>query len=351
MKTAFLLLFCVTLTHAYHFSSFGSLGLKRLHSHSSHPPSHPPSTSALSAERTFAFSKYHGLGNDFVLVNDLDKDAPSLTSEESAKICDRNFGVGGDGLIFAHKSKKEGYDFKMTIYNSDGTEPEMCGNGIRALAQFVVDETGLSDKLPVTFNIDTLAGPILPQVNEDRSIRVDMGYPIFTAAEIPTTLAANYEDGGVVEQTVDVGGGKTVKVSCVSMGNPHCVVFNEDKLIEDEEFNVVGAALESHDVFPANTNVEFVYVDSPSHLTMKVFERGAGPTLACGTGACALVVSAVRAGKIPSAKDGITVTLPGGDLVIHWAGEGEKVYMTGPAVMAFKGDCVVDLVKRGAKTN
>ena len=114
--------------------------------------------------------------------------------------------MGGDGLIFAHKSTKDDYDFKMTIYNSDGTEPEMCGNGIRALAQFIVDEEEYEAKLPLTFKIDTLAGPILPKVNEDRSIRVDMGFPIFKAEEIPTTMAANYADGGVVEQAMDVQG-------------------------------------------------------------------------------------------------------------------------------------------------
>ena len=286
--------------------------------------------------KKFKFSKYHGLGNDFVLVNDLSKDGPSLTSEDARLICDRNFGVGGDGLIFAHKSAKEGYDFKMTIYNSDGTEPEMCGNGIRALAQFIVDEEGYEDKLPLTFNIDTLAGPILPQINSDRSIRVDMGYPIFAAAEIPTTLEANFADGGVVEQSVSVSG-TDLKVSCVSMGNPHAVVFDDDL---PSAMDAYGAALESHEVFPANTNVEFVRVDSPTHVTMKVYERGAGPTLACGTGACALVVAAVRAGKIPTAAEGVTVTLPGGDLVIEWKGEGEKVFMTGPAVKSFEGEGV-----------
>jgi diaminopimelate epimerase len=300
----------------------------------------PPSLSAKKVE----FSKYHGLGNDFILINNLESGTPPLTPEESSKLCDRNFGIGADGVIFASKSEKDGYDLKMTIYNSDGTEPEMCGNGIRTLAQFLVDESakeGNMPTLPFTYNIETLAGPILPKVEASREIEVDMGYPIFTAAEIPTTLDANFEDGGVVDQDIDVKG-KTFQCSLVSMGNPHCVVFTSGpEIVSDAELMDWGSVLESHPAFPANTNVEFVAVQSDTHVVMKVYERGAGPTLACGTGACALVIAAVRSGRIPHARDGVRVTLPGGDLVIQWGGEGEKVYMTGPAVLSFKGDVEV----------
>jgi diaminopimelate epimerase len=163
-----------------------------------------------------------------------------------------------------------------------------------------------------------------------------MGYPIFEGAKIPTTLAPNFADGGVVEQAVTVNG-RTYQASCVSMGNPHVIVFFDTMQALNEAFEKDAAALEHHEAFPANANIEFVHVTSPTHLTMRVFERGAGPTFACGTGACALTIAAVRAGRIPSAAKDVTVTLPGGDLQIRWAGPGEKVYMTGPAQKVFEG--------------
>jgi len=300
-----------------------------------------PSELRASSSDLVKFTKYEGLGNDFILIDDRDKTEPSLTPEQSVKLCDRHFGVGGDGVIFALSPPSADFDFRMRIYNSDGSEPEMCGNGIRCMAQFLKD-LGENQK---SYNIDTLAGLIVPVMNdEEKTITVDMGSPIFKAAKVPTTLEPNGEDDSVIEQTYEYNG-KTWKISMVSMGNPHAIIFVDD-LEKDIDFTVDGPALESAPVFPARTNVEFVQVMSPTHLKMKVWERGAGPTLACGTGACALAVAAVRAGKVPrpNTKDGgepIRVTLPGGDLFIDWREEDNKVYMTGPATFAFEGKAKV----------
>ena len=189
-----------------------------------------------------------------------------------------------------------------------------------------------------TYTVDTLAGPIIPEMNEDGTITVDMGEPILKASEVPTTLEPNAEFDSAVEQTLECNG-KTWKVSAVSMGNPHAIIFVDD-LEKDIDFTVDGPALEGHSSFPARTNVEFVQVMAPDHLKMKVWERGAGPTLACGTGACALTVAAIRAGKIP--RGGKTrVTLPGGDLFIEWRESDNKVYMSGPATFVFEGSATV----------
>jgi diaminopimelate epimerase len=285
--------------------------------------------SAVSGDRV-AFAKYEGLGNDFILVDDRDRTEPSLTPKQSQRLCDRHFGVGGDGVIFALAPPSDEYDFSMRIYNSDGSEPEMCGNGIRCFAQFLKD-LGANQKV---YRVDTLAGPIIPEMNEDGSVTVDMGTPELVASKVPTTLEPNFEGDSVVEQKL-VCNGKEWKVSCVSMGNPHAIIFVDD-LEKDIDFEVDGPALESStDIFPAKVNVEFVQVMAKDHLKMKVWERGAGPTLACGTGACALTVAAIRAGKIPRTKT--RVTLPGGDLFIEWKEEDNKVYMTGPATFAFEG--------------
>jgi diaminopimelate epimerase len=242
--------------------------------------------------------------------------------------------VGGDGVIFALQPSSDGgeYDFAMRIYNSDGSEPEMCGNGIRCFAQFLKD-LGADAK---SYRVETLAGPIIPVMNDDRTITVDMGEPILEASRVPTTLTPNFDGNSVVEQSLECNG-KTWKVNAVSMGNPHCVIFVDD-LDNDIDFKSDGPALEAFtEAFPAKTNVEFVQVMSESHLKMKVWERGAGPTLACGTGACGLTVAAIRAGKIPAGNK-VRVSLPGGDLFIEWNKDTDnKVFMTGPATFSFQG--------------
>lgn len=291
-------------------------------------------TATTEGEKTVDFAKYHGLGNDFILVDNRERSDPSLSPQESAQLCDRNFGIGGDGVIFALEPPSDDYDFSMRIYNSDGSEPEMCGNGIRCFAQFLKD---LGEDAS-SYRVNTLAGPIIPVMNDDGTITVDMGEPELEGPKVPTTLEPNFEGNSVVEQSLECNG-KEWKVNAVSMGNPHAIIFLDD--LEDAsvlDFDKDGPALESCDVFPARTNVEFVQVMAPNHLKMKVWERGAGPTLACGTGACALTVAAIRAGKIPrSGKEGTRVSLPGGDLFIEWRESDNKVYMSGPAQFAFQG--------------
>lgn len=288
------------------------------------------------APQQIKIAKYEGLGNDFILVDARNSIDPPLTAEQSEKLCNRNFSVGGDGVIFAlapPEGQESEYDFSMRIYNSDGSEPEMCGNGIRCLAAFLRD---LGEDA-TTYRINTLAGPIIPKMNADGGITVDMGPPILAAADVPTTLASNAELDSVVEQTIEANG-KTFTCSAVSFGNPHCIIFVDD-LETSIDFETDGPALEAHPSFPAKTNVEFVQVMSDTHLKMKVWERGAGPTLACGTGTCALVVAAIRAGKVPRPAEGeaVRVTLPGGDLFIEWRESDNKAYMTGPADFSFDG--------------
>lgn len=296
--------------------------------------------SAIASEKV-AFSKYEGLGNDFILVDDRDKSEPSLTPEQSAKLCHRNFGVGGDGVIFALAPPADSdFDFSMRIYNSDGSEPEMCGNGIRCLAQFLKD---LGEETE-SYRINTLAGPIIPVMNSDDTITVDMGEPELVGSKVPCTLPSNFDNDSIVEQTLTDKNGKEWKVSAVSMGNPHAIIFVDDlDDVNELNFEVDGPVLEADPAFPAKTNVEFVQVMSPSHLKMKVWERGAGPTLACGTGACALTVAAIRAGKIPrSGEEGTRVSLPGGDLFIEWRESDNKIYMKGPATFSFNGNALLD---------
>ena len=279
-----------------------------------------------------AFSKFQGRGNDFVLVDCRDMSEPPITPEQAAKMCDRNFGVGGDGVIFVLPSDDPEANCRMRIYNSDGSESEMCGNGIRCMAQYfaALEPEFAQGKM----TISTLAGLIRPELISSMAggVKVDMGPPFLQQAEIPTTLAAD-ADGKVIRSTLEAGG-QEWKVTCVSMGNPHAIVFVDDVAALD--LASVGPPFETNGVFPAKTNTEFVQVLSPTHLKMKVWERGAGPTLACGTGACALTVAAVLEGL---ADRDCKVSLPGGDLQIEWQeGEGNgKIFMTGPALPVFSG--------------
>jgi diaminopimelate epimerase len=275
-----------------------------------------------------SFSKYHGLGNDFVLIDCRESGVPAMSPAQAEKMCDRNFGVGGDGVIFVLPPDVEGADYRMRIYNSDGSEPEMCGNGIRCMARFIADLNGADSA--GTCKISTLAGMIVPQMTPEGTVRVDMGEPFLKAEDVPTTLPSD-EQGRVIEAPLNVAG-EDWKVTCVGMGNPHAIVFVDD--LEALDLGAVGPPFETDPVFPAKTNTEFVQVLSPSHLKMVVWERGAGPTLACGTGACALTVAAVLAGK---AERACTVTLPGGDLFIEWDETDNHIYMTGPAEKVFSG--------------
>ena len=276
---------------------------------------------------TIAFSKYQGLGNDFILIDNRHSDLPIIEPEEAIIWCDRHFGIGADGVIFVLPSQN-GADHTMRIFNSDGSEPEMCGNGIRCMAKFIAELEGKTD-LDVTYQIHTLAGIITPQVLIEGNVQVDMGEPRLLATEIPTSLST--ADDKVIDRSIEVDG-KSWTVTCVSMGNPHCITFVEDASAISLE--TIGPKFEHHPAFPQRTNTEFVQVIRPDYLRMRVWERGAGITLACGTGACATVVAGVLTGK---SDRRCTVELPGGCLQIEWSLEDNRVYMTGPAELVFKG--------------
>ncbi|MEG4836898.1 diaminopimelate epimerase [Microcoleus sp. B9-D4] len=276
------------------------------------------------------FAKYHGLGNDFILIDNRHSSEPVITPEQAVDLCDRHFGIGADGVIFALPGQND-TDYTMRIFNSDGSEPEMCGNGIRCLAKFIADLEGSEAK--TQYRIHTLAGVITPELRSDGQVKVDMGVPRLLAAEIPTTLAA--ADAKVIDVPIEVAD-KSWSVTCVSMGNPHCITFVED--VSAVALETVGPQFEHNKAFPQRTNTEFIQVVRSDYVKMRVWERGAGVTLACGTGACAAVVAGVLVGKCDRAT---AVELPGGVLEIEWAEVSGRIYMTGPAQRVFTG-CMSD---------
>lgn len=274
----------------------------------------------------FNFSKWHGLGNDFVIVNGLMNqfnEYPQMAIE----VCDRHMGIGADGLVFLLPS--EIADFQMRIFNSDGSEAEMCGNATRCMARYVY-EYGLTDKKKIT--LETKAGIIKPElifVNDVLStIKVDMGEPRLKPSEIPMTFT---ETDQVVNASLVVDGVE-YHITCVSMGNPHCIVFVDQ--IDEVDLSVIGPKIETHPAFPRKTNVEFVQVINKEKVRMRVWERGAGITMACGTGACATLVSGALNGKIERKA---VIELDGGELLIEW-GSDNHVYMSGPATEVFRGE-------------
>jgi diaminopimelate epimerase len=278
-----------------------------------------------------AFTKYHGLGNDFVLVDNRHQKDPGLTPEQAVKWCDRNFGIGADGVIFVLPGQ-QGTDYTMRIFNSDGSEPEMCGNGIRCLAKFIADlETadGPPAAPPKAYTIHTLGGTITPTLQPDGQVTVDMGEPRLLAGDIPTTLVA--ADQRVISQSLTVAEQDWI-VTAVSMGNPHCITFVDDATAID--LAQLGPQFEHHPAFPERINTEFIEVMGRDYLKMRVWERGAGATLACGTGACAALVAAALTERSDRAA---TVELPGGPLRIEWSAIDNRVYMTGPAERVFTG--------------
>jgi diaminopimelate epimerase len=273
------------------------------------------------------FTKYQGLGNDFVLIDNRAQQDPLLSLEQARQVCDRNFGVGGDGVIFLLPSTSQPH--AMRIFNNDGSEAQMCGNGIRCLAKFMRELN-----IPTEdggYSIETKAGLIVPRF-EGEQVTVDMGPPRLSAEEIPTTLVPKGEK--VLNLPLPEPWSR-FNVTTVSMGNPHAVIFVED--LNAVELANWGPAIESHPAFPERINVHFVQVLNPTHLKVKVWERGAGPTLACGTGACAILVAAVLNQK---AEKRATVELPGGPLAIDWH-DNNHVFMTGPAQKVFVGELSV----------
>ena len=276
------------------------------------------------------FSKYQGLGNDFLMLDGRGASSTDasygLTPERIQRLCDRRFGVGADGVILA-LPPRQGGELRMRIFNADGTEPEMCGNGMRCLARFLADSDG--DVPGRQWQIETLAGRIVPELLQDGSIRVDMGAPFLDPESIPTTLACG--ENGLAQGNLEVAG-SSFAVGAAGMGNPHVVIPVDD--VQAVDLERYGAAFEVHPAFPARTNVHFVQVISPTHLVMRVWERGAGPTLACGTGACATLVVAHLLGL---AERCARLDLPGGPLEIDWDQASGHVFMAGPAVAVFDG--------------
>ncbi|WP_448525014.1 diaminopimelate epimerase [Parathermosynechococcus lividus] len=283
---------------------------------------------------SLSFQKYQGLGNDFLLLDNRQQPTLRLSPQEARHWCDRHFGVGADGVIFLLAGTGD-CDYQMRMYNADGSVAEMCGNGIRCLAKFIFELEGRTCGETVSYRIDTLAGVMVPHIQADGQVTVDMGTPQLLAQQIPTTLTA--PDAKVIEVPLTVAD-RPWLVTCVSMGNPHCVTFVED--VAAIPLETLGPLFEHHAVFPQRTNTEFVQVLGGDRLRMRVWERGAGMTLACGTGACATVVAAVLTGRLNADAAGqaqATVELPGGDLHIRWDLHSQHLYMTGPAVAVFRG--------------
>ncbi|MFA6056051.1 MAG: diaminopimelate epimerase [Thermodesulfovibrionales bacterium] len=287
------------------------------------------------------FTKMHGLGNDFILIDclqhsfGLDRSVTMGDSlrrafgESAKKLCDRRLGVGADQILILERS--ETADFKMLIFNADGSEVEMCGNGIRCLAKYIWDRK-LSGKNVLA--IETLAGIIKPE-KAGEMVKVDMGEPIFEPEKIPVHLLhplalIPHPSGGIVDYPLRIAD-KEFRITCVSMGNPHAVIVVDD--VANFPVTYYGPMIEAHAIFPGKSNVEFIEIISGKEIKMRVWERGSGETMACGTGACAAAVASNIKGLTVG---NVTIHLPGGDLLIERASD-NHVYMTGPAVEVFEG--------------
>lgn len=272
------------------------------------------------------FTKMQGCGNDYVYV-DCTKSLIENIPETAVKVSDRHFGIGSDGLILIRPSKVA--DFMMDMYNNDGSSGKMCGNGIRCVGKFVYDK-GLTDK--TSLKIETLSGikdlQLTVENGKVTSVTVDMGTPVTKPSLIPVVS----DKEAFIKEPVIVGG-ESFEVTCVSMGNPHAVVFVEDT--DEIPIETIGPLFEHHCLFPDRVNTEFVQVLDRKHIKMRVWERGSGETLACGTGACASVIACILNGYT---QHEVTVSLLGGDLQIRYDEQQDKVYMTGPAVTVFEGE-------------
>jgi diaminopimelate epimerase len=274
------------------------------------------------------FTKMHGIGNDYIYVNCFDVPFPKDPAELARKMADRHFGIGGDGLILICPSDS-GADARMRMYNADGSEAEMCGNGLRCVAKYVYDHgIQLADKLRIQTGHGILAVDLEVKGGKVERVRVNMGQPILESGKIPTRLAGN--------PPLDVPlavAGRTLQVTCVSMGNPHCVTYVE-KATDDLVLGL-GPKIEHSPMFPARVNVEFIEIISPTEIRQRTWERGSGETLACGTGASAVCVAGVLTGRT---ERRIVNHLRGGDLELEWREADGCVYKTGPAVEVFSGE-------------
>ncbi len=273
------------------------------------------------------FTKMHGAGNDYIYVNCFEEKV--IHPEEVSRfVSDRHFGIGGDGLVLIKPSVRA--DFEMAMYNADGSQGEMCGNAIRCVGKYVYDR-GMTDKMQIS--IDTLAGikylDLTLENGKVSVVKVNMGAPCLDAEKVPVIADTKQ----VINEPIEVEG-RTYHMTAVSMGNPHCVIFMEED-VRKLNLEAIGPVFENHPRFPRRINTEFVNVLDDSTLRMRVWERGSGETLACGTGTCATAVAAVLNGK---SKNEVTVQLIGGELQIAWAGGDAPVYMTGPAMTVFDGE-------------
>jgi diaminopimelate epimerase len=268
------------------------------------------------------FTKMHGLGNDFVVIDAINQSI-SLTEQQIRNLADRNFGIGFDQLLMVDKPMTANADFKYRIFNADGSEVAQCGNGARCFAQFVRDK-GLTDKDEVV--VDTDAGQLVLRFDGEGLITVNMGIPRHAPQQIPLIAEAE-----AVSYVALLSSGE-VKFSAVSMGNPHAVILVDD--VNTAPVAVVGAEMESHSLFPQRANIGFMQIINRQQVKLRVYERGAAETLACGSGACAAVVAGIELGLLDQT---VKVSLPGGDLKINWQGRGLPVLMMGPAVSVYEG--------------
>jgi diaminopimelate epimerase len=276
------------------------------------------------------FTKMHGAGNDFVVLDGRDGALPPLEAV-SRFLCDRHFGVGADQVLVVRTSQSA--DFRMEIYNADGSQVEMCANGIRAFYKYLRDRGFTRDE---EIGVETLSGVVRPRWAGRDRVRVDMGHPVLVPAKIPTTLGAG--DGPVLDVPLDLPGGDAegLRVSCVSMGNPHAVVFVDDP--DTAPVAILGPRIENHPAFPNRVNVEFAAPVGRSRIRQRTWERGTGETLACGSGACAVAVVSMLRDLVDRV---VTIELRGGELEIEWPDDGAPVLMTGPAAEVFSGQIVL----------
>jgi diaminopimelate epimerase len=280
------------------------------------------------------FTKMHGAGNDFVVIDAINQQV-ELGPEQWRRLADRRFGVGADQILVVEKSHEPGVDFRYRIFNNDGSEVEQCGNGSRAFVRFVVDK-GLTRERSI--RVQTMSGVIAPRLEDDGKVTVDMGAPRLEPAQVPFDSHGldGVARGRDTVWPISVAGGGTpdpVLVSVVSMGNPHAVQVVDD--VDTAPVETTGPLIEHHPRFPRRVNAGYMQVVDRHHIRLRVFERGAGETLACGTGSCAAVVAGIRRGLLDSP---VRVSARGGELSIAWAGEGQPVYLSGPAVTVFEGE-------------
>ena len=279
------------------------------------------------------FTKMHGAGNDFIVIDAISQQI-DFTPAQWQRLADRRFGIGADQILVVEKPRLPGCDFRYRIYNNDGGEVEQCGNGARAFVKFV-SEKGLSSKASI--RVETMAGIIAPRLELDGSITVDMGAPVLEPALVPFDAAglAGVAQGSDTLWPLDLalpGHSSPVLVSVVSMGNPHAVQVVED--VDAQDLEQSGPLIEHHPRFPRRVNAGYLQIVDRHHVKLRVYERGAGETLACGTGACAAAVAGILRGRLDSP---VRISARGGELSIAWQGPGQPVLMTGPAVTVFEG--------------